>query len=362
MKFNVKTGKSFRGNTSISIHTYWLLQLTILKCLVFVIPYRKNKRMIHKILLIFKIKLICVYSSSRSHSREHMENSLTKWRYKLFLRCQREADPTMVSLKLRSKNPPTLSYDHQVLELLHAASSSPLFALEKSQPHCTACFSLCFVMHLQACLRDTATFGVFSLWFFLHFVQATSRVILSYMGRSKIPQKKPTELPRSRSDVEEQGPGHPCWKGCYSWWSLRTVMNLHSKPRVHKHSSVFRAIPQPFQQNGNLILSTLAQFTKGTSNPAFQKLLSSLQWSEIHSKTKIYYLENILLNNFPQVREDECRQTLSFYSLLDTKAEAQTFPIAFSGFSSCTSCVLLHRLAEMLLIQVASKNKCMLEF
>lgn len=72
----------------------------------------------------------------------------------------------------------------------------------------------------------------------------------------------------------------------------------------------------------------------------------------------------MLLNNFPQVRKDEeqSRQTVSFYSLLDAKAEAQTFPFAFLGFSSCTSCAILHRLAEMLLIRVASNNECMLEF
>lgn len=60
-------------------------------------------------------------------------------------------------------------------------------------------------MHHQACLRDTVTFGVFNLWFFLYFVQVTSRVILSYMSGESNTIEKYTELPRTKSDVEEQG-------------------------------------------------------------------------------------------------------------------------------------------------------------
>lgn len=127
--------ESLSEPTQAYLHTHIdCLQLTILKCLVFAIQYGKNKRMIHKTLPVWKIKFICECSSSRSHSREIMENSLTTGRYKLLLRRQNEPDPTMVHLKLNSKNPPTLNCDNQALELLYAASPSSVLALEKTHP------------------------------------------------------------------------------------------------------------------------------------------------------------------------------------------------------------------------------------
>lgn len=120
-------------------------------------------------------------------------------------------------LKLNSKNPPTLSYDNQVLQLLHTASTSPVFALEKSQPllHSLLQSAQASFCNVSPSLRDTITFVVFSLWFFLHFVQVTSRVILSYMSR----ESNTTEP----SLLSSQGPGlkrksrgtaHPWWKSC----------------------------------------------------------------------------------------------------------------------------------------------------
>lgn len=119
--------------------------------------------------------------------------------------------------KLNSKNPATLNYENQVLQLLHTISTSPVFALEKSQPPLhsllqSAQASFCGV---SPSLRDTITFVVFSLWFFLYFVQVTSRVILSYMsgesntiGPSLLSSQGPGLEQKSR------GTAYLWWKSC----------------------------------------------------------------------------------------------------------------------------------------------------
>lgn len=118
-------------------------------------------------------------------------------------------------------------------------------------------------------------FGVFSLWFFLHFVQVNSRVIPSYMSRESntIEQSLLSSQGPGLLLVEEEGYRASLLEKLLILMISRTMIKLHSKTRIHTHNSVLRFISQPFQQHWNIstILSALAQFTKGNFKTSISK-------------------------------------------------------------------------------------------
>lgn len=219
MKFNVKTGKSLRGNTSISIHTYWLAPThhSEMSCLCHSLQEKwKNNR--SNSYDFEKNTNFCVFIIQITQQRIHGKQPVKMKIQTLSLKLKwTRSYNGLVKIKLQESTKTELwqsgssaaSYSKELLSLALEKSQPPLYRLFQSQPR------LCFVMYHQACLKDAITFGVFSLWFFLHFVQVTSRVILSYMSResntieqSLLSSQGPGLMWRGRGTVQ------PCWKSC----------------------------------------------------------------------------------------------------------------------------------------------------
>lgn len=115
----------------------------------------------------------------------------------------------MVSSKLNSKNPPRLNYDNQVLQLLHTASNcSPLLG------EITASIVQTFSISTQALLCNVSP-GLFERHNHIWCLQlvifpslCTSHFQSNFLFCEqgvKYHRTKSTELPRTRTDVEEQG-------------------------------------------------------------------------------------------------------------------------------------------------------------